>query len=81
METLRQQTVARQAQWARFRAWEERCGRRGRPFPGEEAVRAVGEIVEFYLRVSGAVASRSVTQKAEAIRRLRQALRFVPPVR
>lgn len=71
--------AARQAQWMRFRTWEKGYARQR----GEVAVRAVGEILEFYLQVSGGsvLARPSPTAKAEAIRRLRHALRFVPLAR
>jgi len=43
----------------------------------------VGEMIEFYLEVSGgsAAAWRNEGAKVEAIRRVRQALRFVAPAR
>lgn len=79
----RRELAARQAQWARFRAWEESRGQGMGPVRGAAAVRAVGEVVEFYLEVSGGLgtARRSVGEKAEAIRRLRDALRFAVPAR
>ncbi len=77
----RRELAVRQAQWARFRAWEESRGQGMAPIHGEAAVRAVGEVVEFYLKVPGRLttARRSVEAKAEAIRHLRDALRFVAP--
>ncbi len=77
----RRELAVRQAQWARFRAWEESRSRGMVPIHGEAAVRVVGEVLEFYLEVSGglAAARRSVRAKAEAIRRLREALRFAAP--
>jgi len=75
----RRELAVRQAQWARFRAWEESRGMA--PIHGEAAVRAVGEVVEFYLKVPGRLtaARRSVEAKVEAIRHLRDALRFAAP--
>lgn len=77
----RREMAARQAQWARFRAWEDSQSRGTGSISGEAALRAVGEVVEFYLQVSGgaAPARRNVAAKVEAIRRLREALRFVRP--
>jgi len=77
------QLAARQAQWARFRAWEDSQSRGTGSISGEAAIRAIGEVVEFYLKVSGggAASQRNVAAKVEAIRRLREALRFVPPAR
>lgn len=79
----RPEMADRQAEWARFRAWEERWNREGPQLDGEAAVRAVGEIVEFYLEVSGgsAAARQSVAAKAEAVRRLQHGLGFVALVR
>lgn len=79
----RRELAARQAQWARFRAWEETRSRETTSISGEAAIRAVGEVVEFYMQVSGdtAAARRDVAEKVEAVRRLHQALRFAAPVR
>lgn len=75
------QIAHRQAQWARFAAWEANWNRGKPQLDAEEAVRAVGEIVEFSLRVSGGSGSaRGVAEKAEAIRRLQRSLRFLAPV-
>lgn len=70
----------RKSQWARFHAWEERHAREAIPRSSEAVVRAAGEMIEFYLRVSGGLAPTGLgpTAKAEVIRRLRDALRFVP---
>ena len=79
----RRQLAARQAQWARFHEWEESRGQGVAGIHGEAAVRVVGEVIEFYLEASGSsvIARRSVEAKAEAIRRLRDALRFATPAR
>lgn len=78
----RWEIAERQAQWARFRAWEE-----SRPGPAgglseAAALPAVGEVVEFYLEVSGAAAvpaQRSVPATTAAVRRLHHLLRAVAP--
>ena len=78
------QLAARQAQWARFRAWEESRGQGMAPtIHGEAAIRAVGEVMEFYLEVSGGLlpAGRSLRATVEAVRRLHHALRFAVPAR
>ena len=78
----RRELAVRQAQWARFRAWED--GHRGAAsISGEAAIRAVGEILEFYLEVSGCrfPAGLSVGATVEAVRRLHHALRFAQPAR
>ncbi len=77
------QLAARQAQWARYRAWDESRSRENPPLRGEAAIRAVGELMDFYLEISGgsATAWRNERTKVEAIRRLRQALRFAAPAR
>ncbi len=79
----RRELAARQAQWARFLAWEDSQSRGTASISGEAAIRAVGEVVDFYLEVSGRLFTtrRSVRAKAEAIRRLREALRFIRPAR
>lgn len=70
----------RRAQWARFEAWESSWKRRAAALDGAEALHAVGEMVEFYLQLSGGSPSpgRSITDKVEAIQRLRDALGFLP---
>jgi ribosomal protein S12 methylthiotransferase accessory factor YcaO len=77
------QLAARQAQWARFRAWEDSQSRGTASISGEAAIRAVGEVIEFYLEVTGGLlpAGRSVGATVEAVRRLRDALRFAVPAR
>ena len=79
----RPELAARQAQWARYRAWDESHTRENALLRGEAAIRAVGEMIEFYLEVSGgsAAAWRNEGAKVEAIRRVRQALRFAAPAR
>ena len=78
---LRGGLAERQAQWARFHAWEKKRNRQVTGVDGEVIVRAVGEIVEFYLEAAGNAASarRSVAVKAEGVRRLQRALRSVAP--
>ncbi len=77
------QLAARQAQWARFRAWEDSQSRGTASISGEAAIRAIGEVMEFYLAVSGGLlpAGRSVEATVEAVRRLHDALRFAVSVR
>lgn len=78
---LRREIADRQAQWARFGAWEKRQNPRLTRLDGEEAIRAVGEIVEFYLEVAASplLVQRSVAVKVEGVRCLRRALRSVAP--
>ncbi len=73
--------AARQAQWARFRAWEDSQSRATPCISGEAAIRAVGEVLDFYLKVSGGLlpAGRGVGATVEAVRRLRSALRSLCP--
>lgn len=81
MTSLKEELLRRQAQWARFHAWEERRRRDAAGSAGEDAVRAIGEILEFFLDVSGALPRRDIGEKIEGIARLRRALGAIPPRR
>lgn len=71
----KQSWVEREAAWERFRQWERTLSDHSTP---QERLARVGEFVELYLRRHGSkVTKESLAESIEAIRSVRDALRFV----